>query len=72
MDLAAEKVKLISWLTEQDESVIAQLIKWKQEQTAVSIEDYNKDLDRAEAAINRGEYVSHDIAVKRIRSWRDQ
>jgi len=72
MDLAVEKVKLINWLTEQDEAVIEQLIRWKQEHTAVSVEEYNDDLDRAEAAINRGKFISHEEAVKRIGSWRGQ
>lgn len=72
MDLAVEKVKLINWLTEQNEAVIEQLIRWKQEHTTVSIEEYNRDLDRAEAAINRGEFTTHEEAVKRIGSWRDQ
>lgn len=72
MDLAVEKVKLINWLTEQDEEVIEQLIKWKKEHTVASIEEYNQDLDRAEAAINRGDFVTHEEAVKRIGSWRDR
>lgn len=72
MDLAVEKIKLINWLTEQDESVIRQLIRWKQQHTSVGVEEYNRDLDRAEAAINEGKFTAHEEAVKRIGSWRDR
>lgn len=71
MDIAAEKVKLISWVADQDESVIKELIKWKQEHVEVTVEEYNQDLERAESAINDGEFTTHDQAVKRIGSWRE-
>lgn len=72
MDLAAEKLKLIDWLTGQNQEVIEELIEWTKDHGTVSIEQYNQDLDRAKAAIARGEYTSHSEAVKRISSWRDQ
>ena len=71
MNLAVEKVKLTSWLTEQDETVIKQLIRWKKENAEASIKEYNDDLSRAEDAINRGDFVTHEDAMKRVRSWRE-
>jgi hypothetical protein len=72
MDLAVEKVKLINWLTEQDEAIIEELIKWKQDHGRVSVAQYNVELDRAESAISNGKFTTHDEAIKRIGSWRDQ
>lgn len=72
MDLAVEKIKLINWLTEQNEEVIEELIRWKKEKTAATIEEYNDDLNRAEAAIVKGDFISHENAVKKIGSWRDR
>ena len=72
MDLAVKKVRLINWLTEQDEAVIEELMKWREEHEPDSIDQYNQDLERAEAAIERGEFTTHDQAVERIRSWREQ
>ncbi len=36
----------------------------------ISVEQYNKELDEAEAEIDRGEFLTHEEAVKKIRSWR--
>ena len=53
MDLAVKKVRLINWITEQDEAVIEELMRWKEEHGPVTIQQYNQDLERAEAAIAR-------------------
>lgn len=36
----------------------------------ISLDQYNKELDEAEAEIDRGEFLTHEEAVKQIRSWR--
>lgn len=36
----------------------------------ISLEQYNKELDEAEAEIDRGEFLTHEEAAKEIRSWR--
>ncbi|MEM7551078.1 MAG: hypothetical protein AAF363_15450 [Bacteroidota bacterium] len=36
----------------------------------ISLEQYNKELDEAEAEIDRGEFLTHEEAVKEVRSWR--
>lgn len=38
----------------------------------ISIEQYNKELDEADAEIDRGEYLTHEVAVKEISSWREK
>ena len=69
----ARKLELLEWLaTLQDETIIEKLMKWKEDHQRVSIEQYNRELDEAEAAIARGEYITHDEAVKRLGSWREK
>ncbi len=36
----------------------------------ISLEQYNEELDKSEAEIDRGEFLTHEEAVKEIRSWR--
>jgi predicted transcriptional regulator len=38
----------------------------------VSLEQYNKDIEEADAAIDRGEYIEHKAAIKKLRSWRSK
>jgi predicted transcriptional regulator len=35
----------------------------------ISIEQYNKELEEAEAEIERGEFVSHEDLKKQIKEW---
>ena len=37
---------------------------------AVSIEEYNKDLENAVSEMERGEYLDHNSATKKVQSWR--
>jgi hypothetical protein len=35
----------------------------------ISIEEYNKELAEAEAEYEKGDYVSHEEMLKRIKQW---
>jgi predicted transcriptional regulator len=37
----------------------------------VGLEQYNCELEEADAEIERGEFLSHEEALKEIRSWRE-
>jgi hypothetical protein len=37
---------------------------------ANSVEQYNSELEDADAAIDRGEYIPHEEAVQRLKRWR--
>ncbi len=41
-----------------------------QSEGKISVEQYNRELDEAEARIDRGDFVTHEEAVNRIRGWR--
>jgi len=35
----------------------------------ISIEQYNKELDEAEAEFEKGEYITHEQMKKKIKQW---
>jgi predicted transcriptional regulator len=73
MDLRTKKYTMIEKIMQLDEKAVEKLEASLNEILGeVSIEQYNRELDEANAAIDRGEYVEHADAVKRIRSWREK
>ena len=64
------KLELMEWLaTVQDKSLIKELAKWKEEHQHISVEQYNKELDEADAAIDRGEFYAQEEVEKRSKAW---
>ncbi|MDQ6761630.1 MAG: hypothetical protein M3015_03260 [Bacteroidota bacterium] len=37
--------------------------------TPISIEQYNKELDEAEAEFENGEYITHEAMIKKMKQW---
>ncbi len=37
----------------------------------ISVEQYNKELEEADAEIEKGEFLTQDEALKEVRSWRE-
>lgn len=35
----------------------------------ISIEQYNKEIDKAETEFENGEYITHEAMVKKIKQW---
>jgi predicted transcriptional regulator len=66
----ALKLELMEWLAGvHDKSVINELAQWKEEHQHMSLEQYNKELDEADAAIDRGEFYTQEEVEKRSKSW---
>ena len=66
----ALKLELMEWLaTVHDKTVIHELAKWKEEHQHISVEQYNKEIDEANAAIDRGDFYTQDEVEKRSNSW---
>lgn len=66
----ALKLELLEWLAGvQDQSLIKELAKWKNEHEHMSIDQYNRELDEADAAIDRGEFFTQDEVEQRSKSW---
>lgn len=73
MDLSTKKQTMIEKIMQLDEKAVEKLEASLNEiLKEVSIEQYNRELDEANAAVDRGEFVGHADAVKKIRSWRDK
>ena len=41
----------------------------KEDSQRVSVEQYNKELDEAEAEMDRGEYINHEDLKKQMEKW---
>ena len=66
----ALKLELIEWLAGvNDKALIKELAKWKEEHEHISVEQYNRELDKASKRIESGDYVSHDDVVKESAQW---
>ncbi len=78
MDIKSEKTALIKELKKiNDESLIraiqSMLVyanKRDEEYLGISVDQYNEELDEANATIERGEFVSHKVAVRQLKGWR--
>ena len=78
MNIQVEKAALIKELElVNDESLIRALqsmidyaTKRDEEYLGESIDSYNHALDEADAQINKGDFVTHEDALTRIRAWR--
>jgi len=65
-----QKLELLEWLANlQDKKLIDELMKWKESHGRVSIEQYNRELEEANARIDAGEYVSHEEVKRQSKSW---
>lgn len=64
------KLELMEWLaTVHDQALIKELAQWKEKHQHISLEQYNTELDKADAAIDRGEFHTQDEVEKRSKEW---
>jgi retron-type reverse transcriptase len=76
MDINSEKAILIREIEKLEDVSMVKLLKsmlhygLKQE-GKISPEKYNKELEEADTEIERGEFLTHEMALKEIRSWRE-
>jgi hypothetical protein len=45
------------------------LLGRKENPDRISIEQYNKELEEAEAEFERGEYITHEELLKQLKKW---
>jgi predicted transcriptional regulator len=72
MDLRARKYTAIEKIMHFDEKAMEKLEKTLNSvlDESISLKQYNDEIDEADADIDRGEYVDHEDAVRKIKSWR--
>jgi len=74
MDINAERALLIRELQQVEDLSLLRAIKamlhygLKQE-GRISVEQYNRELDEAEAEMDRGEFISHEDLKKQMKAW---
>lgn len=65
-----EKLELLEWMASlQDEEIISKLKQWKENHQRVSLDQYNLEIEEADAAIDRGEFYTQDEVEQRAKSW---
>jgi len=75
MDIQTEKSALIKRLEQINDRSLIQALKHmvdfglREKEERVSIEQYNRELDEAEAEMNRGEYISHEDFKEQMKKW---
>lgn len=72
MDLQTRKLKMIKRIVEMDEKTIQKLESSFKAilDDAISIEEYSNDLEDAVGEMERGEYLDHNSAIKKVQEWR--
>ncbi len=76
MDIQTRKIHFIQkFLALRDEAIIDKLESilkkesLKEDNQRTTIEQYNKELDEANAEMDRGEYISHEDFKKQMDKW---
>ena len=76
MDINSEKAHLIREIEQLDDISLVRVLKSMlhyglMNAGRISIEQYDKELEEANAEIERGEFLTHEEALKEVRSWRE-
>ena len=74
MDISNERSLLIKELEQVEDISLLQAIKavlhyGLKNEGRISIEQYNLELEEAEARIDRGEFISHEELKKQMKAW---
>ena len=74
MDINSERSLLIKELEQVEDITLLQAIKavlhyGLKNEGRISIEQYNRELDEAEAEIDRGEFITHEEFKKQMKAW---
>ena len=61
-------------LNEAEKKSVLQMLKTflqgrNQNPERISLEQYNKEIEEAEAEFEKGEYITHEELVKQIKQW---
>ncbi len=76
MDIHSEKALLIKEIQQIDDLSLIRVLKSMlhyglKNEGRISIEQYNRELEEADAEIEKGDFLTHEDALKEIRSWRE-
>jgi len=79
MDIQAEKLSIIERFKQINDTSLIQAIKslldyglnnqQSNQEGRISIEQYNKELDKAEAEMDAGKSISHEDVKRHMKGW---
>jgi hypothetical protein len=74
MDIKEERTLLIREIEQVEDPSLLAAIKavlsfGLLKEGRISIEQYNRELEEAEAEINRGEFITHEELKKKLKKW---
>ena len=73
MTIVTVRQKLSNYLQVADDRKIKAIYTLLEEDIKqgerISVEQYNKEIDEAEAEFENGEYITHEAMVKKIKQW---
>jgi len=74
MDINAERSLLIKELQQVEDISLLKTLKavlhyGLKNEGRISVEQYNRELEEAEAEIDRGEFVTHEELKKQMKAW---
>ncbi len=74
MDINSEKALLINEINQVDDLALLKAVKsllhyGLQKNGRISLEQYNKEIEEADAEIERGNFVTHDELKKEMKEW---
>lgn len=75
MDINSEKAVLIKEIEQLDDIALVRILKSMlhyglKNEGRISLDQYNRELEEADAEIEKGDFIIHEEAEKEIRSWR--
>lgn len=74
MDINSERSLIIKELQQVDDISLLRAVKYLihyglKNEGHISIEQYNRELEEAEAEIDRGKYITQDELKKQMKAW---
>lgn len=73
MTALALRKKLVNYMQVADEkklkAIYALLESEIENEVPVSLEQYNKEIDEAEAEFAKGDYIIHEAMIRKVRQW---
>lgn len=74
MDINAEREIIIEELKHVEDIALLRALKYLlhyglKNEGRISLEQYNRALDEAEAEVTKGEYISHEELKKQMKAW---
>jgi hypothetical protein len=74
MDIKSEKAVLLREIEQLEDISLLRVLKSMlhyglKNEGRISLEQYNKELEEADTEIEKGDFLTHDEAMKEVRSW---